>query len=119
MFYPISIIGIYFCLSLGKMFNKINFVKTFMCYIGKNSFHIMALHFLSIKIVDIIYSKINNINDINKISRFPNSYSNKLWIIYVLMGTCLPILLVFFIDKIKQYVESKKECKKNERVTIS
>ena len=59
LFYPVSIVGIYFCLSLAKMFNKINFIRPFLCFIGENSFHIMALHLLSIKIVDIIYSKIS------------------------------------------------------------
>ena len=119
IFYPISIIGIYFCLSLAKMFEKIKYIKTFMGYIGKNSFHIMALHFLSIKIVDIIYSKINNINDINKISQFPYSYSKDLWILYIVVGTCLPILLIYLINSIKQYIKNKKEWEKDGKVTIN
>lgn len=119
VFYLVSIIGIYFCLSLAKMFNKIKYINIFMEYIGKNSFHIMALHFTSIKIVDIIYSKIKNINDVNMISRFPNSYSNILWIIYIVVGTCLPILLVLLIDSGIKYIKNKRESKEYERITIN
>ena len=116
-FYLISIVGIYFCLSLAKMFNKMNFVGKSMSYIGKNSFHIMALHFLTIKIIDIIYSKINNIKDIYRISAFPNSYSNKLWIVYIVVGTGLPILLIFLIKKIIQNI--KKGSEKYEEYAIN
>lgn len=116
MFYPISMIGIYFCLSLAKMFNKIKFVNTFMSYVGKNSFHIMAMHFVAIKVVDVLYSKYKNINNINIISKFPNSYSNTLWLLYIIIGTCLPILLIFVIEKFIKYVKKKKESR-NEKFT--
>lgn len=118
-FYPVSIVGIYFCLSLAKMINKIQYINTFMEYVGKNSFHIMALHFISIKIVDIVYSKIKNINDINMISRFPNSYSNSLWIIYIIIGTCLPVLLVFFIKRIIKCIKNKKKNKEDEKILLT
>lgn len=108
VFYPISIIGIYFCLSLAKMFNKISILRSIMCFIGQNSFHIMALHFLTIKIIDIIYSRINNINDINIISKFPNSYSNNLWIVYILIGTFLPTFLLLLIKNITECIKKGK-----------
>lgn len=68
----------------------------------------MALHFLTIKIIDIIYSKINNINDINIISKFPNSYSNNLWIVYIFIGIFLPTFLLLLIKNIIECIKKGK-----------
>ena len=100
IFYPISIIGIYFCLSFAKMIYKWNYIKTVFAIIGENSFHIMALHFLVIKLIDVFYSKINGINNVELISHFPYSYSENLFWIYYLCGVFIPTILIIIIKKL-------------------
>jgi hypothetical protein len=45
-FYIISFIGIYFCLYLAKVINKISPLKKYFDMIGTYSFEIMATHFM-------------------------------------------------------------------------
>ena len=60
LFFPITILGICFCYSLATCICSHKITRTAFCYIGKNSFHYMALHLLSFKIIDYIYSLIMN-----------------------------------------------------------
>ena len=99
IFFIISITGIYFCLSLAKFIMQNKFIEDRMADIGKNSFHIMALHFLFIKIIDIIYCMIKGINDYSVITKFPNSF--ELWYLYIPFGVILPVLLIKSLSFIK------------------
>lgn len=92
LFYPVTIIGMYFCLSLGKLIDKTKLTNLFS-FIGKNSFHIMGLHFVSFKLVDFVTSKIMNVTDVEIIGKFTNSgYDIKL--VYVLAGIIIPLILI-------------------------
>lgn len=107
LFYPVSLVGIYFCFSLAKMFKDIVFLEKGLCYIGENSFHIMALHFLFIKIIDIIYDKTDCItNMIFNSNKFFN-YLNTIWPIFILLITCLPVILIYIIKRIKSIIKEK------------
>lgn len=102
LFYPVTVIGMYFCLALGKIINKTK-INNGIAYIGKNSFHIMGLHFVSFKLIDLIVSKILNVTDVAKISKFPNAEFD-IKIIYILGGILIPILIISLIRIIGKHI---------------
>lgn len=105
IFFIISIAGIYFCLSLAKFIMQSKVIGNKMADIGKNSFHIMALHFLFMKIIDVIYCKINGINDILLMSKFPISF--ELWYLYIPFGVIMPVLVIKLLNFIKTKLQNK------------
>lgn len=96
LFYPVTICGVYFCLCLGKILSYSYKIERLMTYIGKNSFHIMALHLLCIKIVDIFACYI--LNQRNLLNLYPHSFDN-IWLIYYIVGVGGPLLILKFIKK--------------------
>lgn len=87
LFYPVTAVGIYFCAGLAKAMGH---SRLFTC-IGKNSFHIMALHFTAIKLVDILYGAWIHA-DTAVIETFP--YAFGIWPVYCAAGVFLPLLAV-------------------------
>ena len=106
LFYPVTIIGIYFCLCLGKILSYSNKIKKIIAYVGKNSLHIMALHLLCIKIVDVFACCITGQKD--KLSLYPHSFNN-IWIIYYIVGVALPIMIWYSINKVFLALKRKKD----------
>lgn len=106
-FYIVSVVGICFCLSLAKIVERIPQINKIFAILGENSFDIMALHFFCIKVVDIIYCKTNNITDSKIISRFVCSYPQKLFIVYVLAGTVVPIIISYGFKHLNKYISKK------------
>ena len=100
MFYIISISGIIFCISLAKIIYKNSIIKNIIAFLGRYSFSIMALHVSCVKLVDILYSFIINEKNPEIISKFMCSYNNKLWLIYIVVGTTLPAIFAYLINKI-------------------
>lgn len=102
-FIVLTFIGIYFCFSLAKFIATLRFkkVKNIFSLIGCNSLHIMALHFMIIKFIDIIYAKLFNITDINVIAKFP--YAFKIWYIYVPIAVIFSLLIALVIKKINKF----------------
>lgn len=111
MFYIISFMGIYLCLYVAKIFTKILGIRRIFNYIGKYSFEIMTFHLLVFKIIDLIYYKINNFNDVTLFNRYPYLFDN-LWPLYVLLGTLIPTVVFFAIDKIKSSENTKNLAEK-------
>lgn len=97
-FYVISVVGIYLCMYAAKVIQKTHILSKYFILIGKYSFEIMACHFLTTKIVDIIYAKM--IGEINKeiYGKFVCAYSNELWPMYLLAGTLFIAVLFRSID---------------------
>ena len=91
MFYPVTLMGIIFCYSLAYLIKKGVFLRRLFIYIGKNSFSIMALHFLIFKTIDLVYSNIIGLS--GNLGMFPYSYP-QLGVVYVLLGVFLPILFI-------------------------
>ena len=52
LFYPISIIGIYFVLSLSDLSERIRPLAKILAFLGRHSFDIMAIHFTLFKLID-------------------------------------------------------------------
>ena len=99
LFYPVTLIGILFCLCLAEGIKKVRpFCKMFAT-IGKNSYHIMALHFLAFKCVDLVAVRIfKDGNDV--LGKFTVSYEN-LWWIYYIAGIAIPIAVIYALKYIR------------------
>lgn len=109
MFYIVSIIGILFCISLAVNIEKIPVINKIFAFLGKHSFSIMALHFLCVKVVDVIYSKM--IGEVNAeiISKWVTSYPEKIWGIYVIAGCFFPTIISVIIEIIKSKIQLNEE----------
>ena len=110
-FYPMSLLGIFFCLSLANVLsnNKISYV---FAYIGKNSFVIMATHFWFFKLFDGVFGNIVGLSK-DKLIYFPISFPNIYFrLIYFVLGILVPLSFVFFISKIKKFSSEVKLLKK-------
>ena len=91
LFYPVTLTGIYFCLGLGKILNSYQRTRKLFQYIGRNSFHIMALHFLMFKLVDLgigIYTHASY----EVLETAPHAFS--CWPLYYAAGIFGPLLVV-------------------------
>lgn len=106
MFYVISIVGIYICLYLSKILLKLKYIKKYFMLIGKYSFEIMALHFFCIKLTDVVYAGIKGETNSLVYGIFPTAY-NEIWLIYVIVGTLLPCIIMILYKKITELIKVK------------
>ena len=106
LFYPVTFVGIYFCISLSRIITHVRFLNTVFAYIGKNSFHIMALHLLSFKLVDCIYGLFAGIKDVETLSLYPHSFS--LEPVYYTMGVALPLGFVLLSKKVGRIISRRR-----------
>lgn len=97
LFYPVTIIGILFCICVAQGLEKVNGLKCVFSIFGKNSYHIMALHFLVFKLIDLCYGKLI-CADTNTISQYPYAFGN-LWPIYYICGVTIPVLVIYILKK--------------------
>ncbi len=101
-FYAISLAGIYLCMYLAKLLQKLPYIKAYFAWIGRQSFDIMALHFLCIKLVDIVYALCIHESDPQVYGQFVCAYSENCWFYYALLGTALPALVGVGAAKMKK-----------------
>ena len=99
LFYPVTIIGIFFCLCLAGSLQHIRIIGRFVSYAGSVSFHIMAQHFLVFKIFDAIYGRLIHA-DIQTIMTTPVSFYGY-GLIYTILGVAIPMLIVYMARRIK------------------
>ena len=100
LFYPATFLGIYYCLALAKIISTFKYSRKIFAYVGKNSFHIMALHFVCLKLVDVIYGLITN-QPPEIYSKFPFAFD--LWYIYYPVGIFLPLGIIELCKLVKKY----------------
>ena len=98
LFYPVTFVGIYFCLSLAKLLCRVNILERVLAAAGQYSFAIMSLHLLGFKIVDYIVCKVSGQMDI--LNAYPRSFDS-IWPVYYLVGVGFPMLLQHMINKKK------------------
>lgn len=102
-----SLAGVYINIHLAKIIvsKKINY--TILEYIGKNTFAIMALHFLSFKLINLIQVKLNNL-PIYMVAKYPViDGTNGWWILYSVCGVLLPLVVTYISDKLIQKFKNK------------
>lgn len=93
-----AIMGIYIMIFLSKKITQLNIGVKYLTYIGKNTYSIMALHFLAFKIVTwvkiIIYKE-----DIFCLASFPTYNSKNIWwVIYTLIGIAVPLSISWILS---------------------
>jgi len=102
--------GIYVNLFLGKVLMKQQYIAKFIAYLGKNSFHIMALHFLSFKAMNLIDVLINH-KPLYMVASFTVSNTNW-WVLNLLAGLLIPVLCVYLYELIRTkivYLNGKRK----------
>lgn len=106
-YYPISLIGICFVLTLSGLVEKITLLNRIFAFFGKYSFDIMALHFLLFKLMDWVYASriLKSLPD--EIYSFPSYFSPRFWPVYLFCGLFIPALFGFFTDKIFRFCFGK------------
>lgn len=109
LFYPITMIGILFCLSFTNFLCKNGKMEKCLACIGKNSFDIMALHFIFFKLIDFVICNVYEKKDV--ISNFPHSFTS-IWFIYLLAGVVGPILVKKFLVYIWRGTKANENVKK-------
>lgn len=82
LLYPLSLCGIYVMCTLAKYLDKLKPLSKAFAFVGRHSFDIMALHFITFKIIDLCYANLTNTEDF---SRFPYAFSN-LWPLYTIVS---------------------------------
>lgn len=107
IFYPVSFIGIYFCLCLGQLLLRIKYVNGYFGLLGRHSMEIMACHLVVFKIFDCIAACILGISDPNVYGVFPCAFG-QFWYMYILLGINVPVLLFLFLNRLKTKITSGK-----------
>lgn len=102
-FYPITVIGISFCISLAKLLMRLpDALRRGISFIGRNSFHYMALHLVFFKLTDLVAVKIKN-DPAEVLLTFTRSYQ-ELDFLYPIAAIGGVSLLLILAKKIKSRV---------------
>jgi len=103
LFYVITLSGIYPVCYLAKLLSKNTYTARAFSFLGRYSFDIMALHFLIMKTVDLIYgTAVGAAPEI--VSLFPRAFP-QLWPVY-LAGVTLPPLIRILFNRLWTWVRS-------------
>ncbi len=100
LFYPISVIGIYFVLSLSDLSERINILAKIIAFLGRHSFDIMAVHFTVFKLIDFAYARFILKNIPETLSNFPVAFRYELGPFYILIGLFLPAFIGWCVDRV-------------------
>jgi len=103
--FPISLLhipaGIVMVLSLAELFAKVPKLRDLVAFLGRHSFDIMALHFITFKLTDLVYITIKpELAEYS--SGFPVSFPKELFPVYVVLGLLLPALAGLGLDRLKK-----------------
>lgn len=99
--------GIYINLHFAKILYKFETVSRVVAYLGKNSFHIMALHFLGMKVSNIIDIIVHG-KEIYNLSMFPYSNSDW-WILNTVAGLFMPLLIVYGVQTVVIQIQKHRD----------
>lgn len=108
LFYPISLMGIYFVLSLGRLTERISPLAKVLAFLGRQSFDIMAVHFLIFKLLDYGYARLVLGNLPENLSAFPVSFRTELGPAYILLGLFIPAFVGLAVDKLAGFLRGNK-----------
>lgn len=109
LFYPVTVLGLFFCISLAEVIQHSGLLEKIFCYFGSISFHIMTLHFLAFKCVDWLYGLMFGV-DLSLLAGFPTALNN-MGLMYSTVGIAFPVITVCCFrkcaDTIKKYGTEK------------
>ena len=95
LLYPVLAVGILFCLSLCTLIRKVSMLEKCICLLGRNSYAVMALHFLVFRLVDIVYGYITGQIEFYSPYTFP-----QLRVIYIVFGISIPVAIGMLLKQI-------------------
>lgn len=104
-FYPMTFLGILFCISLSSLLKMGRRYSHIMQEIGSRSFEVMAFHFIAFKSADFVLAKTiyRNFDNIKSMVKyFPISFSDFRWL-YIICG----ISISYGISKLYDYIKEK------------
>ncbi len=121
LYYPISLLGIYFVLSLASVTERFFPLAKLLAFLGRHSFDIMAVHFTLFKLLDYGYARfiLNAYPD--NLSSFPVSFRYELGPFYLLTGLLVPAVIGWLLNRAvrfwydlpaKYLKNTKRECRK-------
>jgi len=101
VFFVVTLSGIYLVLYLARVFERFSIPKRIFSGIGRNTLAILFLHFLAFKLVTLAFIFYSHY-PIQMLARFPIIYNtNRLWVVYVVVGVTLPIITNIFYKFVK------------------
>lgn len=80
-----------------------------LLYVGSNTLPIFIWHFITFKVVSLIIIVIYDL-PVVMLSKFPviDEYSTMgWWVIYAIIGTCVPLILSYLVSKIKALISQR------------
>lgn len=98
-YYLVALLGIYCCMYLASVLEKIKGLSGVVSLWGRYSFDIMALHFFIFKVVDVIYGRFLLGEPAESYSSFPQAYSAQLWPLYAFLGVMLPVAIGLALEQ--------------------
>lgn len=103
MLIPDALCGIYLLIYISKKICNLNINISFLKYIGRNTIPILALHYISFKLiylVQIIFYKlpIIRLGDLG-----PISSTGFLWIIFTIIGVLIPTIIHYISNLLKNW----------------
>ena len=101
IFYPLTLIGSLFCLSLTSVLCRSLKMERILAICGKYSFDIMALHFVCFKLLDFVLCNLFNKKEL--LSAFPHAFDS-LWILYVICGVGVSIAIRKAYDVLSKFI---------------
>ena len=108
LFFIGSILGIYFLLIFSKYLLNTK-LSCILIYCGKHTISILALHFISFKIVSLLIVNYENL-PIKRLSDIPViSLDNTrlyYWIFYTIIGVTIPLLVNYIFSNIKNQINA-------------
>lgn len=109
--YVLAIIGIFAILYIATYIEKTHKLKIFLIYTGQNTISIMALHFLSFKIISLLKIAFYNLK-IEKLGDWPiiKECNDVYWILYSIAGVFIPLLYTFLLSNLKKQYENYSRC---------
>jgi len=103
-FFVSGICGTYFVLGISNHITRKNYVCTALTSVGRYAIHILALHWLSFKLVSCVIVVIYQLNkrDLSNVTIALGSW----WIIYSIIGVVLPFFLIWSLVKARKILNS-------------
>ena len=103
-----AIIGTLMVLGISRHISKCNnWCKKILVYIGDNTLDILIWHFLCFKLVNLLIIGLYEL-PMNKLADFPVIEYHAVhgwWLIYLIVGVCLPLLIGMLKDNVKSYLK--------------
>ena len=104
LFYPITLLGLLFCIKLKSYIMKNKRLSNFLSWIGSNSMYVMGYHFIVFKLIDTIMSAFVATTP-EQLKLFPYSFP-QCRVLYISVGVLLPCGIHYMIYKAKNFSDA-------------